>query len=63
MKLNDKQVVLFTCCGKKWTEDGKTAVFDMNRGCFHSLCPKCGAKVLSDCITVKRADKRTQVRR
>ena len=63
MKLNQNQVVVFKCCGREWTVSGEAATFDRERGCFCSRCPKCGAKVLSDCITVKRADKRTQVRR
>lgn len=63
MKLNQNQVVAFKCCGREWTVSGETATFDRERGCFYSHCRKCGAKVLSDCITAKRADKRTQVRR
>lgn len=62
MKLNQNQMVVFKCCNKEWTVGGESATFDRERGCFCSHCPKCGAKVLSDHITVKKAVKRTQVR-
>lgn len=63
MKLNQNQAVVFECCGKKWMVSGGSATFDRERGCFCSCCPKCGAKVLSDRITMKKLVKRTQLQR
>lgn len=63
MKLKSSQAIIFECCNKKWMESGDAATFDRERGCFRSQCPRCGSKVFSDRITVKKAGGRVQARK